>query len=47
MSEFQPYILEIVQGATLFREIAVLDSERNEVDVSNVTLYAEGLGRHY
>lgn len=35
MSDLQPYVIEVVQGATLFREIAILDSDREPVDVSS------------
>jgi len=37
MGELSTYVIELVQGATLFREIAVLDSDRVEVDVSAAT----------
>lgn len=34
MSDLQPYVISVVRGATLFREIAVLDSDRAPVDVT-------------
>ena len=34
-SEAQPFVVPVVQGATMFREIAVLDSDRVAVDVSS------------
>lgn len=37
MSDLQPYVIEIYQGATLFREIAVLNSDRTALDVSSTT----------
>lgn len=37
MADIQPYVIELVQGATLFREISILDSDRVPVDVSAAT----------
>ena len=34
MSDLQPYVIELVQGATLFRELSILEEDREPVDVS-------------
>ena len=35
--ELSTYVIEVVRGTTLFREIAILDSDREPIDVSLAT----------